>query len=121
MAYHSWFSCFTFLVLSIAPGLSDEDYEQAIAWGPPFVEADADYATMLERAGWQVSGYQDLSQRYLETTRAMERSEEENRDALIALHGADGYEMRVANSRNRQESVLRGLIRREQFSAVPAF
>ena len=43
-----------FSVISIAPGLSDTDYETADAGGPTFIESPMDYAEMLACTGWTV-------------------------------------------------------------------
>lgn len=111
---------FSFLVLSVAPDLSQADHKKAVAWGPPFIEAEAKYSDMLVEAGWEITEHIDVTPAYYETIQAMTAEENNNAEALIKLHGEDGYADRIAAGRARLAGVEQGLIRREQFSAIPA-
>ena len=48
-----------FSVISIAPGLSEEQHRRAIANGPEFVDSEVDYPTLMARAGWTVTAQVD--------------------------------------------------------------
>src|SRR5262249_10604688 len=43
-----------FTVISVAPDLAAADRKRAVEFGPPFVEAEAEYPVMLQRAGWTI-------------------------------------------------------------------
>ena len=108
-----------FSVVSIAPGLSRDDYERAIGYGPEFIEAPADYPAMLQDAGWEMTDYADLSAEFLNTVRAFLEAEERNRDAMIRQLGEDKYQERITGKRKRIDGLVSGLIRRELFCVAP--
>lgn len=111
---------FSFLVLLVAPGLSQAEHEKAVSWGPPYIDTDTEYPAMMLEAGWEITEHIDITAAYYETTKTMTAEEKNNADALIELYGEDGYADRLAIGRARLAGVERGFIRREQFSAIPA-
>ncbi len=109
-----------FSVISIAPALSDADYEAAAAGGPTFVESPMDYAEMLARTGWTVTARGDVTAEYSETFGHMFGFEKANIDEVERVHGAEGAADLMARRGRTLEALERDLLRREIFAAVPA-
>jgi hypothetical protein len=57
-----------FWVISIADGLAPADRDRAIANGPPLMESDGDYQSMLARTGWTVVEHEDVTPGFLAAT-----------------------------------------------------
>ena len=109
-----------FSVISIAPGLSDADYETAAAGGPTFIESPMDYAEMLARTGWTVTARGDVTAEYSETFGNMFGFEKANIDEFERVHGAEGAAELMGRRERTLEALERDLLRREIFAAVPA-
>ncbi|PPR60096.1 MAG: hypothetical protein CFH04_01815 [Alphaproteobacteria bacterium MarineAlpha3_Bin3] len=109
-----------FSVISIAPGLSDADYETAAAGGPTFIESPMDYAEMLARTGWTVTARGDVTAEYSETFGNMFGFEKTNIDEFERVHGAEGAAELMGRRERTLEALERDLLRREIFAAVPA-
>ncbi len=108
-----------FSVISIAPALSDADYETAAAGGPTFVESPMDYQEMLARTGWTVTARGDVTAEYSETFANMFGLEKANIDEVERVHGPEGAADLMARRERTLEALERDLLRREIFSAVP--
>ena len=108
-----------FTVISITPGLSATDYERAAERGPPFVKAEADYTTLLERAGWSIEDCVDLTRIYADSVARMIGEFESRAETLSELLGTTEYDARLARRRGSLEAVEDGLHRRELFIATP--
>ena len=107
-----------FSVLSTAPDLSADDYQRAIALGPKFVTAAADYPSLVHQAGWHVTRSDDITAAFIATVRKLRDQEEAHADELIAVVGAAPYADRLATMRDRLQGAELGLIRRELITAT---
>lgn len=108
-----------FPVIFVAAGLSRQDHADAVAAGPPFVETERDYPTLLARTGWRVVEAADLTATFIKSTRAMLEAREAHRKELKALLGAGEYDDMIARNREKIPAVERGLLRRMLFIAEP--
>ena len=108
-----------FSVISIAPGLSEEQHRRAIANGPEFVDSEVDYPTLMARAGWTVTAQVDLTPAYAASCARQIQADEEHQDALTALVGPDECAERRAEWREKLAAITDGLLRRELFIASP--
>ena len=109
-----------FAVISVAPGLSPADEARAVANGPEFVAAEADYRTLLARAGWSPVAEHDLTAGFLASFRRQLSADEARREALTALIGAAELGERATTWRTKIAAVAEGLLRRTLFVAEPA-
>jgi len=109
-----------FTVISIAPGLSAEDYRRAVQAGPLFKETSVPYPTMLGRAGWAITDHFDLSAEYAQSARHMLREEEARAGALARVLGEVEFSEMLARRRRTVQALDHGLLRRELFAARPA-
>jgi ubiquinone/menaquinone biosynthesis C-methylase UbiE len=108
-----------FSVISVAPGLVLDQCRCAASFGPMFVEADADYSTLLRETGWAVTEHDDITAGFATSVRTLLEQEKLHADALIDLVGEDGYVERLATLGKRLEGAETGLIRRELFATAP--
>ena len=109
-----------FTVISITPGLAAAEYERATELGPPFVKAEAEYPTLLERAGWNIEDCVDLTGVYADSVARLIGEFEAREEALRELLGAVEYADYLARRRRSLEAVQDGLHRRELFVTTPA-
>ena len=108
-----------FTVISVAPGLSNEDHRRAVENGPEFIESDTEYPALLAQTGWTMLDRQDLTVEYTASCRRQLRADDERKDALTALIGAAEYSERQADWRSKIAALEDGLLRRELFLATP--
>ena len=108
-----------FTVISVAPGLSPEQYRRGMESGPEFIEADADYPTLLAQTGWTLNERIDLSGAYADTCGGMLWSFDQQGDELAALLGASGYAERRSKLEAALAAIREGLQRRELLVATP--
>jgi ubiquinone/menaquinone biosynthesis C-methylase UbiE len=109
-----------FTVIFIAPDLPPGDYRQAVAFGPPCIEAPATYPAMLRQAGWDIIEHVDLTPDYAASVRHQLRQEETHATELRELLGKVAYSEKLTRRRGALDAIERGLIRREMFAATPA-
>lgn len=108
-----------FSVILITPGLADAERELAAASGPPFVDADALYPDLIERAGWNITDRRDLTADYAKTVAHMLEQLERHADEVDAVFGKDDAAQERARRRATLDALAQGLLRRELFSVVP--
>jgi SAM-dependent methyltransferase len=108
-----------FSVISVAPGLSRNDYARAVANGPEFIESDTDYPTLLAATGWTGLAREDITMDFAASHRRLLRADAERQDALEALIGAAEFAERQAEWRSKLAAIEDGLLRRELFVATP--
>jgi SAM-dependent methyltransferase len=108
-----------FSVISVAPGLSRDDYARAVANGPEFIESEADYPTLLAETGWTGLDREDVTMDFAASHRRLLRADAERQDALEALIGAAEFAERQAGWRSKLAAIEDGLLRRELFVATP--
>jgi ubiquinone/menaquinone biosynthesis C-methylase UbiE len=111
--------CMAFPVIFVAAGLSPQDHAEAVAAGPPFVESETDYQTLLARTGWRVVEAADLTATFIKSTRAMLEVRQAHREELKALLGASEYDDMIAHNHEKIPAIERGLLRRVLFIAEP--
>ena len=104
-----------FTVISVAPGLSSEDHERAVACGPEFVESETDYSTLLAQTGWTVLDCQDITMDYAASCRRQISADEDRREALQTLIGSSEFAERQADWRLKARAIGNGLLRRSLF------
>ena len=107
-----------FSVLLISPNLSSDAHQHAITCGPPYIDAPADYPTLLAQAGWRQTDHADLTEKFYNSVCDLFKQEENNADELIDLFGEKSYAERLTSRRKRIEGLEAGLIKRELFRAV---
>ena len=108
-----------FTVISVAPGLSAEQYPRAVENGPEFVETDTDYPTLLAQTGWIVTGHEDITITYAARVRRQLHADETHKDGLVALIGASDFAERLAEWRPKLAALGDNILRRELFEAEP--
>jgi hypothetical protein len=106
-----------FSVISIAPGLSRDDYCRAVANGPEFIESDTDYPTLLDQTGWTDLERHDITGDYAASISRQLRADDEQEHALEALIGASEVAERQAGWRSKLMVLGEGLLYRELFVA----
>ncbi len=104
-----------FTVIFVAPGLSREDHERAVAYGPEFVDSETDYPTLLAETGWTVLDCQDITMDYAASCRRQIRADEDRGEALQALIGSSEFAERRADWRLKLGAIDDGLLRRKLF------
>lgn len=108
-----------FSVISVAPGLSDNDHREAVANGPPFIESDIPYPLMLEETGWRVLTQQNLTATYEKACMRMSEADQRYKAELTELIGRDEFDLRLENWKNRTSAIRRRLTLREFFLVEP--
>ncbi len=108
-----------FTVIAIAPGLSPKDKARAIENGPPFIESDADYRTLLGRTGWAIIESADSTDEYAKTLDRQIAADQAQESGLVALLGREDYDLRLASWYDKVSALQDGLLRRETFVAIP--
>jgi ubiquinone/menaquinone biosynthesis C-methylase UbiE len=108
-----------FTVISIAPGLSPEDYQRALQAGPLFKETAVGYPTMLEQTGWRITRHADLTFDYAKAAHRMLREEEARAQALVRIFGEAEFSDLLARRRRTVQALDQGLLRRELIAARP--
>lgn len=111
---------YIFSVIAIPEGLSAADYKLGLEYGPPDVEVEDGYPTMLKKAGWNVIERIDLTEAYTGTIHKMLAEEEAHFDELAELQGKEAVEARIARRALRVKALEMGVVGREQYVARPA-
>jgi len=108
-----------FTVISIAPGLSAEQYRRAVANGPEFIETDVDYPTLLAQTGWNVAAQEDLTDAYEASCLRQLQADETHSEALAVLIGTEELAERLQGWRSKLAAMDDDPLRRELFVATP--
>ena len=108
-----------FTVISITPGLDKIDYERAVLNSPDFIQADAEYETMLRKCGWHIDEQIDLSKEYQETCRLQIEADDLHREELIKLLGEKQALERMSNWKSKLEVIEERLVKRNLFVCFP--
>jgi ubiquinone/menaquinone biosynthesis C-methylase UbiE len=109
-----------FSVLSVRPGLSAAEAEQAATLGPAFVGSPHGYPTLLEMTGWAITKHIDVSAGFERTVTNLLEAEEKHLESLADLRGEQRQSERLATMRKRRQGVVSDLIRRDIFQVAPA-
>lgn len=107
-----------FFVIATAKGLKGDAMTEAIAAGPPFVESETDYASMLQECGWRVRGCQSLTYEYQETLQRMVNGLQSRAQVLRVVLGEDAFDTDLARRKQQVQAVKRGLLVRESYLSV---
>tara|TARA_A100001015_G_scaffold297107_1_gene378201 strand:- start:2808 stop:3623 length:816 start_codon:yes stop_codon:yes gene_type:complete len=110
--------CFT--VIRLADGLQRSAMDLALQAGPEFIQSEADYPSMLQSAGWEITQQDDITDEFFASIERMIVAEEEQYESLRTLRGDDANETAWANWQSRRQAVADRLILREFFLVVPA-
>ena len=94
---------------------SDEERRLLQQSGPPHPDAEADYATLLAKAGWGVLERIDVTSEFARCMDVLLEEQQVRRDALLELLGEQDYTERVVRRRGTLAAVSRGLLVREIF------
>lgn len=109
-----------FSVIFIAPSLSASGHEQAIAGGPPFVDAPATYPDMLREAGWDIVDHTDMTTEYLESIRRHVMGLKTYTREITETFGVDEASEMIARKHKTVSALESGFLRRELFNVLPA-
>jgi ubiquinone/menaquinone biosynthesis C-methylase UbiE len=104
-----------FSVIAPAPELSETERAFAIESGPDFVDVGADYAALLEQAGWRVVQRIDVTTVFAESIRTALQLMTKRADALIEAMGAQEYRDLMQQRHARLAGVEREVLKREIF------
>jgi len=99
-----------FLVITAAPDLGAADLERALEVG--HVDAGPGYPTLLEQAGFERVGIQDVTTGYGDTLANWYQAYNEETEALTELLGAEELAQRQARRKRSLANVNAGLIHR---------
>jgi len=108
-----------FSVIYVAPGLGTEDHRLAVESAPEFVEAEADYRSLLEATEWKILDRRNVTAAFARSCTARLRLEQAERDVLLPLIGADELDRREQLFGRRIAALERGLLKRELFLVAP--
>jgi SAM-dependent methyltransferase len=108
-----------FSVVALSPDLSSEDTARAIANGPEFVESGVSYTELLEKTGWKVIEYRDLSLECAILCKQLRNIDQEWKEQLVKAIGHDGFEDRQNDWQSRLYAIEERLLRREFFLTTP--
>lgn len=109
----------TFSAIHIAPGLSQDDYNEAVENGPPFIASELSYPELLEATGWNIIDRMDITQAYQEACERKFTAERQHDDELRGLLGEEEYALTVGQSQSRLETVRKRLTLRMFYVATP--
>jgi len=108
-----------FTVILTTPGLTNSNYQKAVACGPSFIAAEDSYPNLIAAGGWELVEQVDLSDEFFETLQVMLENERFYADDLEALLGKEETQRRLTRTHESIYGLKNGLIRRELFEAVP--
>lgn len=106
-----------FYVIAPAPGLEGGDALEATDAGPPFVDLDEDYESLLKQTGWRLLERQSLTEEYRQSLARMVAGLEAGAEQLAEVIGADEFPEVLARRRQQLAAVSNGLLVREVYLA----
>jgi hypothetical protein len=105
-------------VVVIAGGLSPADRARAIESGPPFVEAESSYPSLMETTGFADIDIMDLTADYAATLSKSIETRETERGRLEELLGAETFAEGQADRRRELEAISQGLLQRHLITGL---
>jgi ubiquinone/menaquinone biosynthesis C-methylase UbiE len=108
-----------FSVIFIAPGASDTGQEEAMAGGPPFVDAPTPYPDMLREAGWTIVEHIDLTAEYIESIRRHIAGLKTYQREITQTFGKEEASEKLARKLRTTQALENGFLRRELLEVVP--
>ena len=109
-----------FTVISLGLNLTSSERKRVLEAAPEFAESEQDYPTLLAQSGWNILRSDDISVVYAATCQRQVKAEQENRDDLVTIIGADEYANRQERWGSKLSVLEEGLLRRDFFVATPA-
>jgi SAM-dependent methyltransferase len=108
-----------FSVISLARQPASDDERRLLQQsGPPYPDAEADYAFLLGKAGWGVLEHIDVTSEFGGCMDVLLEELHARRDALLELLGEQDYAERMVHRRSTRAAIARGLLQREIFVAA---
>ena len=109
-----------FSVISLAREPAGDDERRLLQQsGPPYPDAGADYAVLLEEARWTVVERIDVTAEFIRCMDVLVEESSARRGALVELLGEEDLTERLERRRCTRAAVACGLLRREIFFARP--
>jgi ubiquinone/menaquinone biosynthesis C-methylase UbiE len=108
-----------FTVISIAPGLSKAGYETALANGPPYIETDTPYTSLLAQAGWRLDDLIDITEDFVATVRRLVDAQETHETQLRDFLGEEEASTQMTRMKERLTAREAGVHIRELYVATP--
>ena len=113
-------ACMEFSVISLAREPAGDDELRLLQQsGPPYPDAGADYAALLEETCWTLDGRIDVAGEFMRCTGVLIEESHVRCAALVDLLGDEDHAERLERRRCTRAAVARGLLRREIFFAQP--
>lgn len=109
---------FSVISLARAPARHDER-ELLQRSGPPYPDAGADYAALLEETGWTLLERIDVTVEFIRSMEVLLEESQARRAVLVELLGEQDYAERLERRGSTLSAVACGLLRREIFVARP--
>jgi len=108
-----------FSVISLARQPADNDELRLLQQsGPPYPDAEADYAVLLGEAGWGVIERIDVTSEFGRCMDILLDELHARRDAFLELLGEQDYAERMIHRRSTRAAISGGLLQREIFVAA---
>lgn len=104
-----------FHVISLAPGLNDQEMARAVEAGPPNVAAPEGYSEMLASAGFEVIEEVDLTDQWRETAAAWLRESAHAQQQLEEIFGVEEHRQSQQERQEKLAAIEGGLLKRSLF------
>ena len=105
----------SFSVIAPAPALSGPAMEEALEAGPPFVDVDGDYESLLDESGWSIVEQIDVTEQHLRSLQTLVRNMSAGAVELTEALGADELAAQKQRREFQISAIQRGLLRRDIF------
>ena len=108
----------SFLVITVAGGLSIEETDRALNVGPEHIAAGDGYRSLIEAASFDVVDIVDVTDEYLLTQEAWIQGRDAESVELERLLGVEKFIEKQSREREALAAIRDGLMRRYLISAV---
>lgn len=109
-----------FSVIALAREPAGDDERRLLQQsGPPYPDAGADYAVLLEETGWTLVEGIDVTSEFMRCMEVLIEESHARRAALVELLGDEDHAERLERRRCTRAAVACGLLRREVFVVQP--
>jgi len=109
-----------FSVISLAREPAGDDERRLLQQsGPPYPDAGADYAVLLEETSWTLVERIDVTAEFMRCMEVLIEESDARRSALVELLGDEDYAERLERRRCTRAAVECALLKREIFLAQP--
>lgn len=108
-----------FSVISLVRQPASDDERRLLQQsGPPYPDAEADYAVLLRMAGWTVLERIEVTAEFARCMDVLLDELDARRDAFVEAFGERDYTERMIHRRSTRAAISRGLLQREIFAAT---